>query len=98
MSTAPTVVDIAAIARALGFARAAIVPIEPPRRHALYTSWLAAGHAGEMAYLAGSDHVSSRADLRSLLDTARSLVVVALAYDRADPVPPAALVRGRIAR
>jgi epoxyqueuosine reductase len=95
---APAVVDIAAIARELGFARAAIVPIEPPRRHALYTSWLAAGHAGEMAYLAGSDHVSSRADLATLLDAASSLVVVALAYDRADPVAPAALVRGRIAR
>ena len=33
-----------------------------------------------------------------MLETATSLVVVALAYDRADPVPPAALVRGRIAR
>src|SRR4029077_14338807 len=29
---------------------------------------------------------------------ARTLVVVALAYDREDPVPPAALLRGRIAR
>jgi epoxyqueuosine reductase len=90
--------DIAAIARELGFARAAIVPVEPPRRHALYASWLAAGHAGEMAYLARPDHVEPRADLHALLDTARSLVVVALAYDRADPVPPEALLRGRIAR
>jgi len=98
VSTAPAAVDIAAIARELGFARAAIVPIEAPRRHALYTSWLAAGHAGEMAYLAGAEHVSSRADLRSLLDAATSLVVVALAYDRTDPVPTAALVRGRVAR
>ena len=91
-------VDVAAIARELGFVRAAIVPIEAPRRHALYTSWLAAGHAGEMAYLARPDHVALRADLRALLDSARSLVVVALAYDRADPIPPAALLRGRIAR
>jgi epoxyqueuosine reductase len=51
-----------------------------------------------MAYLAGSDHVSSRADLATLLDAASSLVVVALAYDRADPVPSASLLRGRIAR
>ena len=79
------------LARELGFVRAAIVPIEAPRRHALYTSWLAAGHAGEMAYLA-------RADLRALLATAKSLVVVALAYDRADPIPVDALLRGRIAR
>jgi epoxyqueuosine reductase len=89
---------IADLARELGFARAAVVPIEPPRRHALYTSWLAAGHAGEMAYLASPEHTGARADLRSLLDSAKALIVVALAYDRADPIPPAALVRGRIAR
>jgi epoxyqueuosine reductase len=91
-------IDIAGIARELGFVRAAIVPIEPPRRHALYTSWLAAGHAGEMAYLARPDHVAPRADLRAVLDSARSLVVVALAYDRTDPIPPSSLLRGRIAR
>ena len=45
------------------FTRAAIVPIEAPRRHELYTSWLAAGHAGEMAYLAQPEHVAQRADL-----------------------------------
>ncbi|HSN29951.1 MAG TPA: hypothetical protein VLT45_26875, partial [Kofleriaceae bacterium] len=76
---------IADLARELGFHRAAIVPIEPPRRHALYTSWLAAGHAGEMAYLAQPEHVAQRGDLRTLLESARSLVVVALAYDRRDP-------------
>jgi epoxyqueuosine reductase len=85
------------IARELGFVRAAIVPIEPPRRHELYTSWLARGHAGEMAYLATPEHVGQRADLRSLLDTAKSLVVVALAYDKRDPIPASRLV-GRIAR
>jgi len=89
---------IARITRELGFARAAVLPIEAPRRHALYTSWLARGHAGEMAYLASPEHTGPRADLRALLDSARSLIVVALAYDRADPIPPAALLRGRIAR
>ncbi|HEY5924713.1 MAG TPA: tRNA epoxyqueuosine(34) reductase QueG [Kofleriaceae bacterium] len=90
--------NVAAIARELGFVRAAIVPIEAPRRHALYTSWLAAGHAGEMAYLARADHMQPRADLRALLDSAQSLVVVALAYDRVDPIPVESLLRGRIAR
>src|SRR5207244_11487437 len=102
---------IAELARELGFHRAAIVPIEPPRRYALYESWLAAGHAGGMAYLAADSHTAPRRDLRALLRTARSLVVVALAYDRADPaepaplhigradpIPPRALLRGRIAR
>ncbi|MEO8701095.1 MAG: tRNA epoxyqueuosine(34) reductase QueG [Kofleriaceae bacterium] len=90
--------DLIAIARELGFARAAIVPVEPPRRHELYASWLAAGHAGDMHYLATPEHVGGRAELRTLLATARSLVVVALAYDRSDPIPTDTLVRGRIAR
>lgn len=90
--------DLAAIARELGFLRAAIVPIEPPRRHELYTSWLARGHAGEMTYLATPEHVGPRADLRALLASARSLIVVALGYDRRDPLPPDRLLRGRIAR
>jgi epoxyqueuosine reductase len=89
---------IAELARELGFARAAVVPIEAPRRHDLYTSWLAAGRAGEMAYLARPDHVAPRGDLRALLDSARSLIVVALAYDRADPMPADRLLRGKIAR
>jgi epoxyqueuosine reductase len=88
---------IAELARELGFHRAAVVPIEAPRRHELYTSWLAAGHAGEMAYLAHPEHVAQRADLTTLLASARSLVVVALAYERRDPEAPVAL-RGRIAR
>jgi epoxyqueuosine reductase len=89
---------IAALARELGFARAAIVPIEAPRRHELYESWLGAGRAGEMAYLASPEHTAQRADLRALLGGAAALIVVALAYDRRDPVPPDRLLRGRIAR
>jgi epoxyqueuosine reductase len=93
-----TAATIAALGRELGFARIAIVPIEPPRRHAVYQSWLASGHAAEMTYLAAPEHVAQRADLRALLATARALIVVALAYDRADPIPADALVRGKIAR
>ncbi len=85
------------IARELGFVRAAIVPIEAPRRHELYRSWLADQRHGEMAYLATPEHVGQRADLRSLLASARSLVVVALAYDKRDPIPASRLT-GRIAR
>jgi epoxyqueuosine reductase len=93
-----TTATIAALGRELGFVRLAIVPIEAPRRHAIYESWLGAGHAGEMTYLADPAHVAQRADLRALLATARSLIVVALAYDRADPIPADALLRGKIAR
>src|SRR5262249_9407555 len=93
MTAATGAALIADLGRELGFARAAVVPIEPPRRHALYRSWLARGHAGTMAYLAAPDHIAQRGDLRALLATARSLIVVALAYDRADPIPPDALLR-----
>jgi len=89
---------VADLGRELGFARIAIVPIEAPRRHAMYASWLSAGHAGEMTYLAAPAHVAPRADLRALLATARSLIVVALAYDRVDPIPTDTLLRGKIAR
>ena len=90
-------VDVVAIAKQLGFHRAAVVPVEPTRRHALYTSWLAAGMAGDMAYLATPEHVAPRGDLRALLDTAQTLVVVALAYDRDAPIATARLT-GKIAR
>jgi epoxyqueuosine reductase len=51
-----------------------------------------------MAYLAAPAHVTQRADLRTLLAAARSLIVVALAHGRADPIPADALLRGKIAR
>ncbi len=94
MKAAP---DLVTIARELGFARAAVVPIEAPRRHHLYESWLAGGKAGEMHYLAAPEHVAQRGDLRAILDSARSLIVVALAYDRGVDVPVDRL-RGKIAR
>src|SRR3569833_2619130 len=50
-----------------------------------------------MAYLVVPAHDGPRGDLRSLLDSAKTLVVVALAYDRDDPIPTSALT-GRIAR
>jgi len=85
-------------ARRLGFHRVALVPIEPPRRHDVYRDWLGAGHHAGMAYLASPEHVDARADLRSLLSEARTLVVVALAYPR-DVVPlGGASLRGQIAR
>jgi epoxyqueuosine reductase len=86
------------IARDLGFVRAAVVPIEPPRRHELYRSWVSDERHGTMAYLATPEHIEQRGDLRTLLDTAKSLVVVALAYDKRDPLVPSSRLRGRIAR
>ncbi len=90
---------IAELAKQLGFARAAVVPIEAPRRADLYRAWIAAGHAGEMTYLATAPHTEARGDLAQLLAGARALVVVALAYHR-EPPSGGELVqlRGKIAR
>jgi epoxyqueuosine reductase len=84
-------------ARALGFHRVGLVPVAPSADHARYLDWLAAGRHGDMAYLATPEHVDGRRDARALLPGARTLVVVALSYARADLVAPAALA-GRVAR
>jgi epoxyqueuosine reductase len=114
--TAPEDLDGAAVvalivehARQVGFHRAAVVPIDPPVPIDPYTRWLAADYAGEMSYLGAPEHLACRADPRQLLPQARSMVVVALALDRADPplpaepgddgsVVPVQRLRGRIAR
>jgi epoxyqueuosine reductase len=64
----------------IGFARVAFAPIEPMTMDAgRLSGWVARGLHGEMAYLAGE-----RAEPTALLGAARSVIVVALAYDR-DP-------------
>jgi epoxyqueuosine reductase len=86
-------------ARQLGFHRAAIVPIDPPVPIDPYTQWLRAGYAGEMTYLEAPEHRACRADPRTLLAEARTMVVVALAHQRDDPhVVSAERLRGRIAK
>src|SRR5690242_16915188 len=95
--TAPLAEVIVDAARQLGFGRVGLVPIEPPRRLALYQAWLDAGHGGEMAYLAAPEHLAARGDLRALLAEAKTLVVVALPYRRDTP-PRGGELRGTIAR
>lgn len=101
--TAPLAAAVLEQARALGFARAAVVPLDPPVPLERYRRWLDAGYAGEMTYLSAPEHLSLREDPRRLLPEAHSLVVVAMALDRTDPAPPPGLVpaarlRGKIAR
>lgn len=64
-------------ARELGFGAAgvaAVTAMDP----APFRAWLAAGHAAGMAYLAR--HLPLRADLRSVLPGARSVICAALPY------------------
>lgn len=87
-------VAIVRAARELGFAAVGIAPATILHRDAeALARWLAAGMHGEMAYLAERP---ARADPVALEAWARSVIVVALAYD---PDPgPASLWHGRIAR
>jgi epoxyqueuosine reductase len=72
---------IAQAALGLGFAAVGFTTIEPFQRGALaHSEWIAAGMHGTMAYMA-----RPRADPRSLLEEARSMIVVALPY--APPKP-----------
>jgi epoxyqueuosine reductase len=93
---------IADEARALGFHRIGVVPVEPPRRLEAYEDWLARGYHGEMGYMARPDHVRGRRDPASLLEGARTLVAVALAHHpgarRGEDIVPADRLRGEIAR
>ena len=86
-------------ARALGFHRVGIVPVEPPRRYREYERWLADHHHAGMAYMAAAEHRRARADVRELLPTARSVIVVALAYDHREPSATSdSELRGFVAR
>jgi epoxyqueuosine reductase len=103
----PAALRDAAIAacQAAGFHRVGIVPLAPSPRADVYQAWLAAGHHGEMSYLATPEHVAGRADATTLLPGARTAIVVALAYGADAPPPPTAAptdapiaLRGAIAR
>lgn len=101
MTADPAALRDAAIAacKAAGFHRVGIVPLAPSPRADTYRAWLAAGHHGEMNYLATPEHVAGRADATTLLPGARTAIVVALAYGADAPADdgPVAL-RGAIAR
>jgi epoxyqueuosine reductase len=67
-------------AKALGFHRVGIVPVQTPNTMQAYESWLAAGYAGSMEYMSSADHVNPRRDPSLVLSGAKTMIVVALAY------------------
>jgi epoxyqueuosine reductase len=70
--------SVRALALDLGFDRVAIGPAGPPEHGPALARWLAAGHAGTMAYL--ERRLGERLDPSRVLPGARSLVAVALNY------------------
>src|SRR5687768_11856596 len=71
----------------LGFDHVGIAPIEPSRHASAYREWVAAGYAGEMAYLTRPDAVERRADPRLAVPGARSAIVVARNHFPGDAPP-----------
>jgi len=78
---------IKAHALSLGFAAAGVARVEPLEAHARYEAWLAAGHHGDMAWLASDRHRTRRADPAILLPRLASVVCVALCHppERSEP-------------
>jgi epoxyqueuosine reductase len=71
-------------ARAEGFDLCGVAPVEGLGELQHLPEWLSSGYAGEMKYL----HDERRADPRRALEGARSLIVVALNYNSAQPQTP----------
>jgi epoxyqueuosine reductase len=88
-------------AYALGFDLAGITPVAPSEHGHFYSSWLAQGYAGEMAYLGRPDAVAKRCDPRLILPEACSVIIVALNYYQELPEAthaPTSAKLGRVAR
>ena len=73
-----TAADVKACARELGFDLCGIAPASDLPELAFFTGWLARGYAGAMQYLSRS--ADRRRDVRQILPSARSVVVLGTVY------------------
>src|SRR5919206_859244 len=80
-------VELKQEARALGFDLVAVARAEPPPHAEALDAWLAAGYAGEMAYLARN--AAKRQTPGLVVEGARSIVVAGVHYRSAEPDPAA---------
>src|SRR5271165_659576 len=78
--------DLKAFGSSLGFQALGVADAGPTRSLAFYEQWLTGGLHGEMAYLAR--HVAIKRDPKELLKDARSVIAVALNYNRPNPALP----------
>jgi epoxyqueuosine reductase len=85
------------LAATIGFERCGIARAAPIGRSAYLADWLENGRAGSMDYL--HRHFKMRADPSTILEGAKSVIVVAISYHQ--PAPPQAggeaTARGRVA-
>ncbi len=87
--------ELKAEARRLGFALAGVCPAVSPPGSERFDDWLAAGYAGEMHYL--EDRAAAYTTPDSILDGARSLVMLGMVYRTVEPAAVGA-GQGRVSR
>ena len=94
-----TVAGIKRKAAELGFNLCGVTPAKPSPTLAAYLRWIQKGMQGEMGYMARADRVQRRQDLRQIMPTAKSLILVGLDYHThfADEAALNDPSRGRIA-
>jgi len=82
-------------AHRLGFQLAGVCPAVAPPGISRFREWLAAGYAGEMRYFA--DRAEAYENPANVLDGARSILMLAVAYRTTEPERPNA-GQGRVSR
>ncbi|MCW5876911.1 MAG: tRNA epoxyqueuosine(34) reductase QueG [Anaerolineales bacterium] len=88
---------VKAKARELGFGLVGVVDAAPSAHMESYRAWLAAGHHGEMDYLASQRTLERRADPRAILPECRSILVLGLPYDNPASAGDVTRGHGRVA-
>jgi epoxyqueuosine reductase len=97
MSPAELTARLKAEARRLGFDDVGIAPAVSPPGYPDFLRWLAAGRQAGMAYM--ERHAEAREHPRSILEDARSVVVVSVVYGHNESAgPPPSPKQGKIAR
>jgi epoxyqueuosine reductase len=84
------------LALSLGFDLVGIAPAGPSPHADFLRRWIAAGHAGEMRYMA--DSIEDRIDPARLLPGVRSILCVAMNYNPGEAGAAEASAAGRVAR
>ena len=67
-------------ARELGFNLCGVAPAEPSPTLNAYLRWIQQGMQGEMRYMARTDRVRRRQDLREIMPSAKSVILVGMDY------------------
>ncbi len=78
-----TSVAVKSRARELGFELCGVAPAEAFPELGFFKQWIAKGYAGTMGYLPRS--AERRADVRNVIPTARSVIVVGALYNTGEP-------------